>query len=54
MFNDVTCDRDKLVFIRSHEKTVAVCLLTVRVTLLMEYLYDNMAGHWLCVKRQYV
>ena len=34
MFIDGTCDCVKVIFIRKHDRTVAVCLLTVRVTVL--------------------
>ena len=42
MFTDGTCDTVKVIFIWEHDRTVAVCLLTVRVTVLSLYLYDNM------------
>ena len=34
MFTEVTCDFVKVIFLGEHDRTVAVCLLTVRVTVL--------------------
>ena len=34
VFNDGTCDCVKVIFIGEHDRTVAVCLLTLRVTVL--------------------
>ena len=35
MFTDGTCDCVKVIFILENDRTEAVCLLTVRVTVLM-------------------
>jgi len=34
VFTDCTCDCVKVIFIWKYDRTVAVCLLTVRVTVL--------------------
>jgi len=44
MFTVGMCDCVKVIFIISNDKTLAVCLLTVRVTVLRYYLYGNMTG----------
>jgi len=44
VFTDGTCDCVKVIFIRQNERTLAVCLLTLRVTVLKLYLYDNITG----------
>ena len=44
MFTDGTCDCVKEIFIWQIGRTVAVCLLTVRVTVLRKYLYGKLTG----------
>ena len=39
-----TCDCVQLIFIWLHDRTVAVCLLKVRVTVVMYYYYDKLTG----------
>jgi len=41
---DGTCDCDKEIFIWKIDRTVAVCLLTVRVTVFRKYLYGKLTG----------
>ena len=41
MFTAGTCDCVKVIFILSNDRTLAVCLLTVRVIVLRNYLYDH-------------
>jgi len=42
VFTDGTCDCVKEIFILQIDRTVAVCLRTVRVTALRKYLYGKL------------
>jgi len=44
VFTDGTCDCVKEIFIWQIDRTVAGCLLTVRVPVLREYLYGKLTG----------
>ena len=44
VFTDGTCDCVKEIFIWQIDRTVAVCLLTVRVTVIRNYLYGKLTG----------